>query len=356
MSRLTSHSAIPSSLWKMATFVVVSSVLLGLLAILVGNLRFTDQHRFVAEFTDATGVGKGDRVRLAGVEVGTVTGVTLVEAASGAHAQVSFTVDKTVPVYADVRLALRYENLLGRRYLELQETPGSKPQLADGATVGLDRTTPALNLTTLFNGFQPLFSALDPAEVNRLSGQIVAALQGEGPTYASLMASTAQLTQTLANRDQVIGRVITNLSTVLDTVGTRDQQLTALIRTFRQLMNGYADSRTDWAAQLPGLASLLTVSADTVTQVRGPLRGGISALAQVAALLDRDRGLLADSLARMPLRERDLARTGTYGSMFNFYVCGLSVDVRLMGGTYLLRSPGVAANERDTVCSGKAGQ
>src|SRR3546814_8101763 len=83
--------------------------------------------------------------------------------------------------------------------------------LAD-STIPVANTEPALDLTTLFNGFKPLFTALDPDQVNELSMNLVQVLQGEGGTVASLLENTASLTGTLAGRDDLIGEVITNLS------------------------------------------------------------------------------------------------------------------------------------------------
>ncbi len=81
----------------------------------------------------------------------------------------------------------------------------------------------------LFNGFQPLFQALNPEQVNELSMNLVQVLQGEGGTVQGLLAKTASLTNTLADRDQLIGQVVTNLGQTLDTVDQRHQQLNTLV-------------------------------------------------------------------------------------------------------------------------------
>ena len=72
----------------------------------------------------------------------------------------------------------------------------------------------------LFNGFKPLFQALSPSDVNELSYEIIQVFQGQGGTLNGMLAHTASITQTLANRDQVIGQLITNLNSVLDHVGS----------------------------------------------------------------------------------------------------------------------------------------
>ena len=57
----------------------------------------------------------------------------------------------------------------------------------------------------LFNGFKPLFQALSPDDINQLSYEIVQVFQGEGGTLEGLLANTASVTNTLADRDEVIG-------------------------------------------------------------------------------------------------------------------------------------------------------
>lgn len=345
------QARIPSSVYKVAVFAVVTTVLIGILGTLIGNVSFKSSRTYYGVFTDATGVFKGDRVRVSGVEVGAVKGLKLIEQGDRTLARVEFTVEDSVPVYADARLELRYENIVGQRYLSIEETPSGERAPA-GATFGTDRTTPALNLTQLFNGFQPLFRALDPERLNTFSFELVRALQGEAGTLQSLMRNTAQLTNTLADRDEVIGSVVGNLNTVLSTVGERDEKLTDLIVRFRDLMSGLAGSSDVIGRSLPSLDSLLSATSGTLAEVRAPLKGSIAGLRDVAGALDKDRRVLDTALQKLPFTLRTLARTGSYGSWFNFYVCGLDLNLALLDGTLTLRGAGFSANERGTVCAG----
>lgn len=350
-NEIKAQPRIPSSAYKMAVFATVTLLLFGLLATVIGNISFADTRTYRANFTDVTGVTVGDKVRLSGVEVGRITAIDLAGGLDDRWAQVSFTVEEDVALSASATLALRFENIVGRRYLSITQEPGGDV-LAEGATIDVARTTPALNLTLLFNGFQPLFRALDARQTNRLADLMVRTLQGEGTTYAALMRSTASLTSELADRDEVIGTVVDNLGTVLSTIADRDVRLTRLIVTFRDLMRGLASDRDAISTALPGLSSLLTVSTDLIQDVRGPLKKDVDQLDDIVAALDRDRGLLAASLDRLPRRTRAQTRTGSYGSQFNFYMCGLEINVRLLGGEYLLSTPGISANERTTICAG----
>lgn len=347
---IKTQSRIPSSFYKVTVFAVVTVVLIGLLATLIGNVRFGASRTYYGLFSDATGVFTGDRVRVSGVEVGSVKGMRLVSDGDRKVARIEFEVDRSVPVYRDAQLQLRYENIVGQRYLNIVEKPSSAALASNGTVFGLKQTAPALNLTELFNGFQPLFRALDPERLNTFSFELVRALQGEAGSLQSLMRNTAQLTNTIADRDEVIGSVVGNLNSVLDTVGRRDQKLTALIVQFRNLMSGLAGQSDVIGASLPSLDALLSATAGTLAEVRAPLKSSIGSLRSVAGSLDEDRAVLDQSLQDLPFTMRTLARTGSYGSWFNFYVCGLDLRLRLLDGTVTLNGAGFGSNERGTVC------
>ena len=186
---------------------------------------------YVAEFTNASGLQAGDTVRIAGVEVGKVSAVTLQQN----HADVSFSVDTSQHLTTTTLAAIHFENLLGQRFLAiLPGHPGGKP-LPPGGVIPLSRTTPAINLTAVFDGFQPLFSALSPDQVNQLAGSIIDVFQGESGTVSNIVAETAALTNNLADRQQVIDTLLTSLSSLLNTVGVHDTQLGSADRELRHL-------------------------------------------------------------------------------------------------------------------------
>jgi phospholipid/cholesterol/gamma-HCH transport system substrate-binding protein len=187
-----------------------------------GQLRFGEKtHSYNAEFTNVTGLEKNDFVRIAGVEVGQVKKVAI---QPDTTALVQFTADDSVVLTEGSRAVIRYDDLIGGRYLALEEGAGGTKKLNAGDTIPLARTSPALDLDALIGGFRPLFRALDPDQVNALSGQLIAALQGQGGTINSFLSQTAALTTTLADRDQLIGQVILNLNTVLGSLGDQSDQ------------------------------------------------------------------------------------------------------------------------------------
>jgi phospholipid/cholesterol/gamma-HCH transport system substrate-binding protein len=339
---------VPASAFKFGAFVAVTIVLTGLLITVIGNLSFAPENGYDAIFTDVTQVQPGDEVRLAGVKVGSVTSLHLYDRN---YAEVHFTVDKSVPQPSTTAvIRIQYQNLIGQRFLAIDEQPGGSPQPAT-QTIPVSRTVPALNLTDLFNGFKPLFQALTPAQVNQLSMEMIQTLQGESGTLQQLMANTAQLTTTLANKDAVIGQVIDNFNTVLSTVNSRDTKLTALIGNFRDLMTGLARNRVAISNDLPNIASLLTATSGLLQQARAPLKTDIANVGELARNVGKTKSALNSVLHRLPHKLAVLTRTASYGSWFNFYLCGADLNLTLLGQAIHLASPvGVSASERDTVC------
>ncbi|MEU5724123.1 MULTISPECIES: MCE family protein [unclassified Micromonospora] len=326
------------ALVKLVIFAAVTLLATALLAQTLGAFP-PGGVAYRARFTDVTGLLPGDDVRIAGVRVGKVSDIAVVD---DSVAEVTFTVDRDVPVATSVRAAIRYRNLVGQRYLALTEGPGDgRPLRADGL-IPLTQTKPALDLTVLFNGFRPLFTALNPDDVNKLAYEIIQVLQGEGGTVASLLRRTASLTNTLADRDAVIGRVVTNLNQVLATLASHDQQLDESVTQLQQFVSGLSADRTAIGEALVSLGELTDTTAGLLRQTRPPLAADVRALGDLAGTLDRNSAVIDATLGRLPQRYESLTRVASYGSWFNFYLCDFDGRVAVAGQPPLT-TPGVSA-------------
>jgi phospholipid/cholesterol/gamma-HCH transport system substrate-binding protein len=314
-----------AALVKLIIFMIVTSMMTFVLAATIGNFSFSGKTKYHAQFSDVTGLLPGNEVRIAGVRVGKIDKVAL----KGKIADVTLSLDQKRTIPQSAILRLRYRNLVGERYIAVTEGPGSAAPLRSGATVPLAQTHNALDLTVLFNGFKPLFQALDPGAVNDVSFEIVKTLQGEGGTLESLMQRTASLTNTLADRDAVIGRVITNLTTVLATVDDRDAQLNELVTQLQRFSKGFADDRVAIGQAIAGISDLTTSTSDLLKDVRAPLKDDIAQLGVLSQTLSTDtttfkgktENTLDGVLGRLPNKLNRIVSTATYGSFFNFYLC-----------------------------------
>ena len=308
-----------ASLVKLVVFMIVTSMLTFVLAATIGNITFGGKTAFAATFSDVTGLLPGNDVRIAGVVVGSVDSIEL----EGRNlARVEFSLDEGRAIPESTIAALRFRNLVGERYMALTEGQGSSRPLAEGATIPLAQTRNALDLTVLFNGFKPLFQALDPETVNQLAFEVVQTLQGEGGTVESIVARTASLTNTLADRDQVIGRVIENMASVLATVDDRGSELSDLVIQLRNLSAGFAEDREAIGASLDGISELTSATAGLLVDIRPPLQADIVELGELATTLNENQDEVEGVLQRLPNKLDRIVGTATYGSFFNFYLCG----------------------------------
>jgi phospholipid/cholesterol/gamma-HCH transport system substrate-binding protein len=321
-------------LTKLVIFMVITTIATGLLVATIGNITFGAKE-YKAEFVDATGVVKGDDIRVAGVKVGTVSEVEILDRT---RALVTFEVQDDATVTGATNAEIRFRNLVGQRYITLTQGIGDTQQLPEGSTIPVEKTSPALDLTVLFNGFKPLFQALSPSDLNKLSYEVIQVFQGEGGTLESLLSHTASVTQTLASRDEIIGDLIENLNDVLDHIGDRDEQLTELIESFQVFIGGLKEDRQAILGSLDQISALSVQTADLVDGIREPFVDDVRELRETAANLDENKAEIDRALQVLPVKLRKVGRTAIYGSWFNFYLCEYGGRVRV-GNRTIFNSP-----------------
>ncbi|SCD48807.1 MCE family protein [Streptomyces sp. PpalLS-921] len=314
---------------KSLVFVVVTALATTVLALSIADTGVGDTTSYKARFTDATGLVVGDSVRIAGVRVGQVESI---EVADKRLAEVGFAVRRGRELPASVTASIKYLNMVGQRYIDLGQGAGPVGEsFGPGATIPLDRTTPALDLTQLFNGFQPLFEGLSPPDVNQLAGSIVQVLQGEGGTVDSILSHVGSLTGTVAAKDKVIGEVIKNLNTVLKTVNDREKGFDDLVVTLQELVTGFAGDREPLGDAVTAMGALTTVTADLLEDGREPLKKDIAQLGRLTGQLDKNAPTIESFLRTTPAKMEAITRLTSYGSWLNLYLCeakvgGVSTD------------------------------
>ena len=313
-----------SELIKLGIFVVVAVLITVSVVATLLDLKLGQPSKgYHAIFSNASGLESGDTVRIAGVEVGKVNGVSLV----GDRAKVDFTVASSNHLTTTSLASIQFENLLGQRYLQISAGgPGGSP-LHSGATIPMSRTQPGLDLTTVFSGFQPLLAALDPKQVNELTGSIVAVLQGESGSVANLVDQTSALTENLASRQTVINEILDNLTPLLTNVNTHDQQLGQLIDGLDSLVTGLAGQRQQIGDAVTGLSKLTVNATKLLQNVQPTLDQDLSGLRGVTAELLAHQSQLSSVIADLPALLNSLDKVSSSGNYLTVYICDLTLNV-----------------------------
>jgi phospholipid/cholesterol/gamma-HCH transport system substrate-binding protein len=317
------------TLAKFGVFAIVMSVLTACLFLVFGEFRGGATSDYSAVFKDASSLEKGDSVRVAGVRVGTVHGVVL---RPDNTVLVSFDTDNDIVLTAGTRAAVRYLNLVGDRYLELVEGPGSTRVMPHGSQIPADRTQPALDLDVLLGGLKPVIRGLDPRDVNALTNALLQIFQGQGDTLQSLLSRTSSFSNALANNNTALQGLVDNLDTVLATLSKEGGRFSDALDKFQRLTTELANDRDTIGDAIQSLSNGTASIAGLLSSARPPLAGTVDQLNRLAPLLDTDKGLIDVALQKAPENYRKLARVGSYGSFVNYYLCGITIRVTDLQG------------------------
>lgn len=317
---------------KVGVFAAVMIVIAAGLVITFGKFQFGSGVGYRAEFTSVSRLKTGQDVRISGITVGSIKDIAI----AGDHVDVTFDVSGRYQLYTSTRAVIRYEDLVGNRYLEITAGPGDLRKLPAGATIPRSNTQPALDLDALLGGLRPVLKGLDGAKVNQVSNAVIELLQGDGGSLSELLSSTGSFTHTLAARDQLIGEVITSLNSVLGTVDEKSSQLDTSIDQFQKLISTLNEGRDPIAGAIGPLTSAQGDLTELLTTSRRPLQGVIENVRPLATTLDDRKGAVNAVIDRMPENYARLASLGAYGSFFNIFFCSIKFKLNGPAGSDIL--------------------
>jgi phospholipid/cholesterol/gamma-HCH transport system substrate-binding protein len=310
------------TLVKFGAFAVVMTMFTALLFAIFGDVRTGSTSGYSAVFQDASRLKSGDSVRVAGIRVGTVDGVSL---QSDGTVLVHFDADRKVVLTTGTKAAVRYLNLVGDRYLELVDGPGSTRVLPAGSSIPVDRTAPALDLDLLLGGLKPVIQGLNPEDVNALTASLIQIMQGQGGTIESLLSRTSSFSNSLADNNAVVEQLIDELRTVLDTLAKDGDRFSGAIDKLDKLVGGLSQDRDPIGAAVEALDNGTASLADFLGNARAPLKDLVAQVNRLATNIEADKSGLDVSLQKAPENYRRAIRLGAYGGFIQYYICGVAI-------------------------------
>ncbi|MDQ3728054.1 MAG: MlaD family protein [Actinomycetota bacterium] len=218
--------------------------------------------QFSAEFDNAQGVvaGQGQTLRVAGVRVGDVSKVELVDG----RAVVTFDVDRdSLPIYENATILMR--PLTGLRDMFFSLDPGSRDaeggEIEEGDELPLTNTAPDVPLDLILE-------ALDNDNQAYLRSILIGAgkgLEGRGRDLGRILGSLGPINRDLerlntevAKRDENLSSLVHNLSTLTGSIGKQDEDIMRLVTESNDTLGAIAQEEPDVqsaVSQLPGALS-----------------------------------------------------------------------------------------------------
>ena len=304
---------------KFSVYALACLVLLFVLAARVGNLTNPSHHRatYYAALSDAESLISKDDVKIAGVTVGQVHGVKVKQG----KAIVKFTLDRNITLRTGTAAGMRFQNVIGAKYLYLYPSPegdvvprgGTLTHEVQGADVG--------NFLIDLGGF---LRALNPNDVNAFTRAIVTALDGNQAKVTSLLDNAATVSKTLGGLDANIAHIVDNLTTVLTTLQSRDGDLATVIDRLASVSADLA-TRNDVIDNV--IVNFTTVNND-LSKLVDANRGNVGELtANLKVIADTlqahtgelDRGLRTASSGLAPYIE--ISKLGQWFAVRAVYAC-----------------------------------
>lgn len=318
---------------KFSIFAAISVLLLWILLNTMLNPISGKTNTYYAKFQDVSGLRVGDDIKVAGVRVGRVSAIRTDKVGNSYDgAVVSLQMQASQPIPTNADLIMRYQNLVGQRYLSIQFQDANGNPIAPASTNvsnggWIYKTDKGFDLTDLLNGFQPLFNELQPNDVNELANTLIQVLQGEGPTVDSLLQQTGQLTQYVADRDKVIGSVLDNLTPVLQDFAAHGADLQTTVVSLKDMFTSLAADRQQIGGAIDGLSNLIVTTNGIIQQVQQPLQGTVAQLRAAADMLAASRSNLVAGINGFNTAIAGIGRSTSYENALNIYVCDLSINI-----------------------------
>jgi phospholipid/cholesterol/gamma-HCH transport system substrate-binding protein len=267
---------------KLIGIIAVSIIVFVVAAILLlKGSDFNSGYALTARFPNAAGITNGTDVMVAGVKVGTVTGVTV----HGNSVDANLSVSHTVQLPHDTTAAIEVETLLGVVDVTLQPVSGWQDPLRNGALI--TNTSVPTELYQLQNAGQKLFSKTDARALNSLVESLATITKGKQTQVAQIVKGLGALTTTVNQRSGEVSQLIDSANTLSTTLAAKDKELIAIVNNLNTVSTGLSQHSGD-------LSNLITNVDQMATQTNSLVSGDEPQLNSLLASLHADLSVVGE--------------------------------------------------------------
>ncbi|QKW25772.1 MCE family protein [Streptomyces seoulensis] len=271
---------------------------------------------YSADFSEAAGLDKGDEVRVAGVKVGKVTGVSL----DGDKVKVTFET-KGAWIGDRTTAAIAIKTLLGDKYLALDPLGAARQD--PGSRIPLNRTTSPYDVTQAFQDLGSTVDAIDTQQLAKSFETISQTFKDSPPDVRNAATGLSALSRTVSKRDQELSELLQGSQRFTKTLQDKKSSFETLIEDGGSLLGELQDRRDAIRALLTGSRALSTQLSGLIADNDKQLAPTLKALGRVTDVLNANSGQLDRTLALVGPYYRLVGNTLGSGRWFDSYLCGV---------------------------------
>jgi phospholipid/cholesterol/gamma-HCH transport system substrate-binding protein len=296
---------------RIAIIGLIAMLVLFIVAINFQRLPFVGGGaEYRAEFTDASGLVAGEEVRVAGIKVGTVTGIKL----GHARVVVTFTV-KGVDLGRDTTAGIEVKTLLGQHFLSV--TPAGSGNLEAGSLIPLARTSTPVNIVPAFQKLTTETEDINTDQVAAAFDALSTTLTRTAPEMTQTLRGLSRLSRSVTTRDEEIRQLFSRVSQVSGVVAARDSDIAALITDTNTVLAELDRRRETVTSIIRGTKALAEQLSGLVKDNRGQLAPALAKLNGVLAVLRANRANLDEALKVAAVYGREFVNVGGSGHFFD---------------------------------------
>ena len=275
--------------------------------------------RYQALFSEAGGLTAGAEVKIAGIKVGSVSNVSL----KHGDALVDFTVDSEVPLGSQTTAHIRTGTLLGQRILTLESSGSGTMHPSD--VIPMSRTASPYSLTEAVSDLTVNTAGTDIASLNQSLDTLSATIEQIAPQLGPTFDGLTRLSSSINSRNGIVGELLKHTADVTGILAQRSQQINSLLLNGNDLLSVLVARRQAIVNLLNDTSALAKNLTGLVADNEKQLAPTLAKLNSVAAVLEKDRDLIAAALPGLAKYETTLGETVANGPGYNALVGNLDL-------------------------------
>lgn len=283
----------------LGAFILAALALLAYMSIAVGGLKVGNAVVVSAKFDNAAGLVKDSAVMVAGVNVGSVDGLSVAHDKALVHLRIK----TDAGIRRDVKAAIRMKSLLGEKYVELLPQSQTAPLIRTGDVI--QDTSVPVEMDEMMKQIGPVLKDVDPKDVSTLIHSLALSVGGRGERIAGTIDQASEalttLDRMLSKNEPKLNHLIASLDQAAGSAPSVAGRLERLTADLEPSAHALAEHGPKLIAKLDRMSDQMQPALDALAD-KGP---------GLVDKTDRTLDTLQPALSRLPKTLDALAPTLT---------------------------------------------